>query len=93
MKKKALGIFVVLMMCAIPYVLYTGKSIDGTEIGWTGRIIMIVCLTFFIGMILFDKKAREKRKQDYGSSNFFVAMFKEKKDEKENNNNTDRGGY
>lgn len=83
MKKITLGIIVILIMCCIPYVLTTGKSVGGDNIGNVGRVIIVICLISFTCQLLFNKKAREVRKARYGSSNFFVALFKkENKNEK-----------
>ena len=79
MKKKFLGVIAILLICAIPYVLWTGKSLDGVELGPIGMGIVIVVPIWFTYQILFDKVARQRRIDRCGSSNFFVALFKENK--------------
>ena len=48
------------------------------------KITLIVCWAWLTQMFLFNKKAKKIRKERYGTSNIFVALFKEGKNENEN---------
>jgi hypothetical protein len=79
MKNKIYGIVAILSMCAIPYVLFTGYSIGGVYIGNVGRAFICIIIFWFIREILLNKTARQRRIDKFGTSNFFVALFKEEK--------------
>lgn len=41
------------------------------------KVILVTCWIILLRLFLFNKKASERRKNMYGSSNIFVALFKD----------------
>lgn len=79
MKNKIYGTIAILLMCAIPFVLWTGKSLYGNKLGPISMGVVIIVPIWFTYQILFNKVARQRRIDKFGTSNFFVALFKEEK--------------